>query len=92
MFDQRARFVPQTGVEGWLPAAGLIGWEFHGLSEAAEDADDGLARFRVERIDEAGDEELHSGHESILTLNPYGLSKYPENHPNGLRSIFKNLV
>jgi hypothetical protein len=34
--------------------------------EAAENADDCLARLRVERIDETGDEELHCRHKSIV--------------------------
>ena len=59
-------FRSQTGVEGWLSAACLVTREFNADAKAAENTDDGLASFRVERIDQTGDEELHGRHESIV--------------------------
>jgi hypothetical protein len=45
-----------------------------------QNTDDRLTRFRVERIDETGDEELHGRHNFILILNHinrcYGLLWY----------------
>lgn len=66
----RSSLRAQTGVEGGLSTAGLIGGEVHGKVEAAENADDRLARLRVERVDEAGDEELHCRHKSIVIRFP----------------------
>src|SRR5215208_5992809 len=66
MFHDGTRLCPQTGVEGWLSAAGLITRKFYGKSEAAENADNGLPRLRVEGIDQARNEKLHRRHESIV--------------------------
>jgi hypothetical protein len=41
-----------------LSATGLVGREFHVNAEAVENVHDGLASFRVERIDETGHKEL----------------------------------
>jgi len=63
-------FRAQTSVEGRLSAAGLVMWEVNAQAEAAENADDGFTSFRVERIDQTGDEELHGRHESIVICFP----------------------
>src|SRR5512138_2822741 len=70
MLHNRTCFEAQAGVEGRLSATGLVAGKFHGQAEAAENADDGLSRLRVERIDKTGDEKLHDRHASILTRNP----------------------
>ena len=61
-----ARFLAQACVEVGLSAAGLVGGEVHIHAEAAENIHDRLACLRVERIDEAGDEKLDAGHETIV--------------------------
>jgi len=42
-----------------------------GEAEAAENADNCLTSLRVERIDETGDEKLHSRHKSIVIRFPF---------------------
>jgi hypothetical protein len=69
MFSDRACFDPQTCVEVGLPAAGLVGREFHAHAKAAQNVHDRLTRLRVERIDQAGDEQLDCGHISIVSPN-----------------------
>src|SRR5689334_20820471 len=66
MLYDRAGLCPQACVECWLSAAGLIARKFHGNAETVENANDGFPCLRVERIDEASDEKLHSRHESIV--------------------------
>ena len=66
MFHDRARLRSQSRVEGRLSAAGLVALKFHTETHAAENAEDRLPRLRVKRIDQTGDEKLHSWHESIV--------------------------
>ena len=74
----RTRLGAQTCVEVWLSATGLVGREVHVDAEAAENVHDGLTSLRVERIDETGDEELDSCHESILIRIDFRLRKSQE--------------
>jgi len=53
-----ARIRTEAGVELRLSAAGLGSGEVHVHTQALENADDGLSSFGVERIDQAGCEEL----------------------------------
>jgi hypothetical protein len=69
MLHNRACFRAQTCVEGRLSAAGLSTWKVNAQAQAAENADNGFTSFRVERIDQTGDEELHGRHELIVILN-----------------------
>jgi hypothetical protein len=62
-----AGLVAQAGIEVWLAATGLIARELDAEAEAAENLNDGLTRLRVERVDEAGDEELDCDHFRIVT-------------------------
>jgi len=64
-----ARVRTQAGIELGLSAAGLSGREVHAYAQPAQNADDGLRSFGVERIDQAGDEELYSTH--VLILIPF---------------------
>ena len=63
-----ARIFTQTCIKGGLSAAGLLAGEVHADAEAVENVHDGFTSLRKEGIDEAGDEELDCGHESILLL------------------------
>ncbi len=54
VFGNGSRLRAQARVEVWLSAAGLIWREFHIDAQVAEKVYDGLARLRVERINEAG--------------------------------------
>lgn len=49
-----------------LSAACLVMWEINAQAKTAENAEDGFTSFRVERIDQTGDKELHGRHESIV--------------------------
>jgi hypothetical protein len=49
-----------------LSATGLVGRELHVNAEVVENVHDRLASFRVERIDETGDEELDCCHAFIV--------------------------
>src|SRR5688572_10528424 len=71
MFHDRTRLGAQAGVEGRLSTACLIGREIHGQAQAAENTDDCLACLWIEGIDEAGDEELHCRHKSIVIRFPF---------------------
>ena len=68
MLHNRARFGAQAGIKGRLSTARLFAGKFHGHTEAAQNADDGLPCLRVERIDETRDEELDGRHDSIVIL------------------------
>ena len=65
----RACLHAQARVEVGLSAARLIGGEVHVHTQAAENIHNCLTCLRVERIDQAGDEELDGGHGLILSLN-----------------------
>jgi hypothetical protein len=67
MLGDRARLRPKAGIEVGLSTAGLIGRKIHGQAEVVEDIHNRLPRLRVERVDQAGDEQLDVGHESILS-------------------------
>lgn len=66
---------PQAGVEGRLSTAGLVMWKVNAQAKAAENADDGFTGFRVERVDQTRDEELHGRHESIVIRFRFRKSK-----------------
>ena len=67
MFRNRAGFGTQARVEIWLSAAGLVDRKVHAHAKAAENVHNRLTSLWVERIDQAGDEELNGSHEAILT-------------------------
>jgi len=67
MLCHRSCFFSQACVEVRLSAAGLVAREFHVNAEAVKNIHDGLTGLRVERIDEACHEQLHSCHEYYFT-------------------------
>src|SRR5262245_31126960 len=69
MFSDRTCFVAQACIEVRLSAASLIFRKLHLHAKTVENAHYGLTRLRVEGIDEAGDEKLNGGHQSILIPN-----------------------
>jgi len=71
MLGHLARIRAQTGVELRLSAAGLGLGEVHVHTQTAENADNGLSSFGVERIDQAGCEKLYGGHVSIVVQISY---------------------
>jgi hypothetical protein len=75
MLRNGARFGSQAGVEGGLSATGLVAGEVHVQAEAVENAHDRLTSFRVERIDQAGDEELDVWHATIVIRIPVNLAR-----------------
>lgn len=75
VFHNRTGFIMQSCIERRLSAAGLSPGEMNVQSQAAKNADDGLARLRVEGIDETGNEELHIVHNSIVIRFRYWNSK-----------------
>jgi len=66
VFNDGSRLRAQARVEGRLSATGLVAGEVHVNAEAVENVHDCLTSLRVERIDEAGDEELNVSHELIV--------------------------
>ncbi len=60
-----ARVTAQPGAELRLSAAGLRGGEVHAYAQAAQNAEDGLSSFGVERIDQAGDVSCTVGMSSL---------------------------
>ena len=70
MLGNRTGLGSQACVKVGLPTASLIGRKLHIHSQVVENAYDCLTRLRVEGVDQAGDEKLDGGHQSILPLVP----------------------
>ena len=66
MLGHLARVLAQARIKLRLSAAGLCGREFHVHTQTAKNADDSLAGFGVERIDQTCDEKLYCGHVFIV--------------------------
>jgi hypothetical protein len=68
MFSDLPRFITEPCIEIRLAAARLVGRELHIHLKALKDIHDRLARLRVERIDQAGNEKLDGSHTAIVPL------------------------
>jgi hypothetical protein len=59
LLGDRPDLLSHPGIEGWLPAAGLPGWDVDFNSQPLEHLYDGFSSLGVESIQEAGDKQVY---------------------------------